>query len=94
MKPAGVRHRNVSGDVSGPLAGVAELHPPPVDAGDELRRLRFEPIGVPAAARDDVRAPLAQRAAPVGEQIARLVVRARPSADAVLDRLFALLISH
>ncbi len=53
-QPTDVVGRDPRGHVFGSLSGVAELHDLFPRRRNELRRLVVEPLGIPAAARDDV----------------------------------------
>src|SRR3954467_15041127 len=74
VKPPRVIDRDIPGDIRRALTDVAEEDAPVADTRDKLRRLRFEPVDVPAAAGHDVRAPPAERSAPIGQEILRFVV--------------------
>src|SRR5713226_9583607 len=72
QQPLHVAHADAGREVRGVLPLVAPLYRPLVDALDEVGRLSREALTIPFVT-GEVIAPLAHRAAPVGDQIAQLL---------------------
>ncbi len=77
VEPGDVLDRDAARDLRRALALIPEVDEPVTHAGDEVRRLLLEAGRIPPIARDDVRAPAAHGAAPVGDQIARFAAPPR-----------------